>query len=118
MRVLLDEDVNPYVANIARGLGLDARSVHELGRQKLSDDEQLRFAATKERTIVTRNRDDFIRLTVTFFGTGEIHYGVLIIPYSLPNNRPERIAHALKRWLEKHSEHGSLGRTFVDFLSP
>ena len=47
------------------------------------------------RIFVTRNRDDFIRLTLERFRTGEAHAGVLIVPRSLPNDQPERIAHAL-----------------------
>lgn len=95
MRFLLDEDVNPETAEVARGLGLDTISVHEIDRRGLSDDEQLRSAARDARIFVTRNRDDFVRLTIERFRTGEAHAGVLVVPRSLPNDRPERIAHAL-----------------------
>jgi hypothetical protein len=63
MRFLLDEDLPPKVAVIARSLGLDVVSVHEIGRTGLSDEAQLRFAASETRILVTRNRDDFIALT-------------------------------------------------------
>jgi predicted nuclease of predicted toxin-antitoxin system len=95
VRFLLDEDVNPAVAEIARGLGLDTISVHEIDRRGLPDHEQLQWAAREARVFVTRNRDDFIRLTVERFRTGEAHAGLLIVPRSLPNDQPERIAHAL-----------------------
>lgn len=97
MQFLLDEDLHPGTAEIGRGLGLDVVSVHEIGRRGFSDEEQLRFAALDQRVLVTRNRNDFIRLTVSFFQTGELHAGILIVPQSLPNHRPERIAHALRR---------------------
>lgn len=115
MRFLLDEDVNPVVAEIARGLGLDVVSVHEIDRRGFPDEQQLRFSAAQGRIFLTRNRDDFLRLTVTFFQAGELHQGVLIVPRSLPNHFPERIAHALKRWRERG---GDPGPHFVDFLSP
>ena len=115
MRFLLDEDLTPSIAEIARGLGLDAVSVHEIGRRGFEDEEQLRFAASQQRILVTRNRDDFLRLMALFFQTGEFHPGLLIVPYSLPNHRPERIAHALKRWRERPGDPGS---HFVDFLPP
>jgi predicted nuclease of predicted toxin-antitoxin system len=114
MRFLLDEDVNPAAAGIGRRLGLDVVSVHEIGRRGFGDEEQLRFAVAQGRVFVTRNRDDFIRLTVSFFQTGEMHHGVLLVPHSLPNHRPAQIAHALKRWA---SRTGHPGAHFLDFLS-
>ena len=114
MRFLLDEDLNPLIAEVARALGLDVVSVHEIDRRGVPDEGQLRFSAAEDRIFVTRNRDDFIRLTIAFFQTGESHAGVLIVPRSLPNHRPERIAHALKRWQERPGDPGS---SFIDFLS-
>ena len=114
MPFLLDEDLNPAVAEIGRSLGLDIVSVHEIDRRGFTDQEQLRFAIREHRTLVTRNRDDFLRLTISFFQTGEFHYGLLIVPYSLPNHRPDRIAHALKRWVDDYRDPGP---HFLDFLS-
>ena len=37
MKFLLDEDLNPEVATIGRGLGLDVVSVHEADRRGLDD---------------------------------------------------------------------------------
>jgi predicted nuclease of predicted toxin-antitoxin system len=113
MRFLLDEDLNPAVAEIARGLGLDVLSIHEIDRRGLEDENQLRFAASEDRIFITRNRDDFIKLTVRLFQTGEPHRGVLIVPHSLPNHLPERIAHALRSW---HGRSGDPGPYFIDFL--
>jgi uncharacterized protein with PIN domain len=115
MRFLLDEDVNPAAAEISRGLGLDAISVHEIDRRGYTDPEQLRFAISEGRVLVTRNRDDFVRLTISWFQTRELHAGVLIVPRSLPNHRPDRIAHSLKRWREGA---GDPGLHFIAFLAP
>ena len=101
MRFLLDEDVNPAVAEIGRGLGLDVVSVHELQRQGFDDEPHLHYAAADNRLFVTRNRDDFIKLTVDFFHAGQAQAGVLIVPHSLPNHQPARLAHALHRWSER-----------------
>ncbi|HSL85071.1 MAG TPA: DUF5615 family PIN-like protein [Thermoanaerobaculia bacterium] len=114
MRFLLDEDLSPVAAETARGLGLDAVSVHEIGRRGYGDREQLDFAATENRIFITRNRDDFILLTVEAFRTGAPHAGVLVVPRSLPNHHPERIAHALRRWRDEHPDPGT---HFLDFLS-
>jgi predicted nuclease of predicted toxin-antitoxin system len=118
LRYLLDEDVNPAVAQAARTLDLDVVSVHEIGRrgEAFPDDAQLRFAASEQRVLVTRNRDDFIRLTLRFFQAGEPHSGVLIIPHNLPNRHPGRIARALKRWHDARPARKSPEAYVIDFL--
>lgn len=117
MRFLLDEDLPPKAAEVSRGLGLDAVSVHELGRLGLTDRAQLRFAAREGRVFVTRNRDDYRELTLEFFRAGEAHAGVLTVGRKLPNNRPERVAHALHRWAEsREGQAGSFGPYVIDFL--
>lgn len=115
MKFLLDEDLPPRAAEIARGLGLDVISVHELGRQGLTDRDQLRFASGEGCVFLTRNHRDFIELTVEFYRAGEAYSGVLLVRRNLPNDRPERIAHALKRWADTWAE---VSATFdgVDFL--
>ena len=117
-RFLLDEDLNPTAAEVARGLGLDVVSVHEIERLGLSDEEQLRFAATEGRILVTRNRDDFLALTTEFYRRGNPHRGVLIVTAGLPNNRPERLAHALARWKRERGDHLHTTTHYADFLSP
>jgi len=91
-------------AQIARGLGLDATSVHEIGRRGLADVEQLRHATSHGQILVTRNRDDFLQLTMDFYERSESHGGVLIVTRGLPNDRPAGIAHALKHWADAHAE--------------
>jgi predicted nuclease of predicted toxin-antitoxin system len=112
----MDEDVNPRAAEIALGFGLDVVSVHELGRRGLDDWEQMAYAASEKRTIVTRNRDDFIKLTVAAYQSGKPHHGVLIVPYSIPNKHPDRIARTLKAWCDKMSR-SEPHSYFIDFLS-
>lgn len=119
MRYLLDEDVNPAVSEAARTLGLDVLSVHEIGRAGLAfpDEAQLHFAAAERRIIVTRNRDDFIRLTRDFFQAGQAHYGVLVVPHTLPNRDPGRIARALKQWHDARPTAPEPEPYIIDFLA-
>ena len=118
MRYLLDEDVHPAVAEAARALGLDVVSVHELGRRggDFPDEAQLRYAASERRILVTRNRDDFIRLTREFFGAAEPHFGVLVAPHSLPNRDPGGLARALKRWHDARPQAEDPEPYVIDFL--
>ena len=116
VRFLFDEDLPQRIAEIARGLGLDAVSVHEIGRRGFSDAEQLSFAASEKRVLVTRNRNDFIKLTIYRFQTSQPHEGVLIVARGLPNHHPDRVAHELVRWSQQQQAASST--TFVlDFLS-
>jgi predicted nuclease of predicted toxin-antitoxin system len=115
IRFLLDEDLPPAVAVMTRSLGLDVVSVHEIGRTGLPDEDQLRFAASESRILVTRNRDDFIALTLRAYATNAPHHGVLIVPRSAPNTHPERIARAVAAWAGRYSV-AHPGSGFVDFL--
>ncbi|MDP9477638.1 MAG: hypothetical protein M3R38_18465 [Actinomycetota bacterium] len=64
---------------------------------------------------LARNHRDFIELTVEFYRAGEAYAGVLLVRRNLPNDRPESIAHALKRWADARAD---VSATFdgVDFL--
>jgi hypothetical protein len=117
LRYLLDEDVHPEAAVAARGLGLDIVSVHEVGRRGRSDYHQLRLAAADGRVFVTRNRDDYIMLTVEAFRAGEPHHGVLILPHTLPNTQPGRIARALAAWHGRWEAAGHPGSGFIEFIT-
>ena len=114
LRYYLDEDISPKIAKLLRKHKVDCTSAHERGMAQASDLEQLEIAVREERCLVTRNRDDFIRLTVQFFNSQLPHHGVLIIPHSYPGDRFSLIAEALKKYAQQHS--GGLVPCTIDFL--
>ena len=120
MRFLLDEGINPKVSTAADELGIDVTSVHEIRRLGLSDWEQLLLAADDGRVLVTRNRADSLHCTAELYRAGQRHRGVLIVPWSLSNERPAAIASALRRWAQAHAHDGpdGFGPYHVDFLTP
>ncbi|MGD9326908.1 MAG: DUF5615 family PIN-like protein, partial [Desulfobacterales bacterium] len=92
MKLYLDEDISPKVSVILRQKGMDAVSAHETGMLEASDEEQLSFAAAEGRVMVTRNRDDFIALTVQFFDDLKPHRGLIIIPHTIPGSEFSKLA--------------------------
>jgi predicted nuclease of predicted toxin-antitoxin system len=117
MRFFLDEDLSDEVARIARNLGIDVWSVHEVGRRRLGDDEQFDYAASNGMVMVTRNRDDYLILNAQHYEMGKLNCGLLIVPHSLPDTQPSRIAHRLKRWAdEKEAAPESFGSYVYEWL--
>ena len=79
LRFLLDEDIIDSVAVGLRARGVDAVSVHEIGRsgQRIDDDEQLAYAVEQGRVLVTYNRDDFQDIDAKWREEGRQHAGIL-----------------------------------------
>lgn len=79
LRFLLDEDVSHRVAQGLRQRGIDAVSVHEIGRgnRRLPDEEQLIYAAKDGRVLVTYNRSDYQVPDAAWRVRGETHAGIL-----------------------------------------
>jgi len=114
LKYYLDEDLSPKIARLLREQKIDCTSAHEIGMVQASDLAQLEFAANERRCLVTKNRDDFIRLSVQFFNNQLPHYGVLIIPHSYPGDRFSLIAEALEIYTKRHP--GGMMPYTIDFL--
>jgi len=115
VKFYLDEDLSPQIAVLLRNKGLGCISAHETRMLGVSDLEQLMFASSQKRCIVTKNRDDFIRLTVQFFNDELPHFGLLIIPSTIPGDKFSQIANALFGYAKDCSE--DLPNYTIDFLS-
>jgi predicted nuclease of predicted toxin-antitoxin system len=114
VKLYLDEDISPKVAVVLRKKGLDAVSAHEIGMLGASDEQQLSFAADEERAMVTRNRDDFITLTVRFFEDLKPHHGLIIVPHTIPGYQFSTLATSLVKF-SKNYTHGMEPYT-IEFL--
>ena len=98
MNLYLDEDISPKVAEILRKRKVDASSAHDIGMLEASDEDQLAFAASEERAMVTRSRDDFITLTVQFFEAQKPHKGIIIVPHTIPGSEFSKLATLLAKF--------------------
>lgn len=77
-RLYLDEDVHRRVASALRLRQYDIVSAHDAHRWGLTDDEQLGFAASQGRAIVTFNVADFVVLHGEWLRAGRTHAGIIV----------------------------------------
>ena len=79
LRFLLDEDMSQRVAEGLRARGVDAVSVHEIGRgnRRVPDEDQLNYAVEQDRVFVTYNRGDFQALDGQWRRQERQHNGIL-----------------------------------------
>ncbi len=102
MKYYLDEDISPRVAELLRKNRVEAISAHEQGMIGTSDEQQLLAAAKAGRAMVTRNRNDFIRLTVSFFEGLKPHHGSVIIPHYIPGHDFSLMARLLSHLADEY----------------
>lgn len=102
MKFYLDEDLSQKIAERLRAQGIDAVGAHEAQAEGFSDAQQLEIASRQKRCLVTRNRNDFITLTLHAYHTQQPHHGVLIVPYSFPGDQFTRLTKALADYATTH----------------
>ena len=79
MKLYLDENLSPRVAELLRGRGLDAISAHEVGNTQLADIAQLGYSTAQGRAIVTCDVADFIALATEMIAANADHAGIVLI---------------------------------------
>ena len=78
VRLYLDEDVDPLLAQVLRTRGINCLSTQEANNRGKSDIEQLAFAVSHERAFLTFNIKDFARLSQDYAVTGRPHSGIIL----------------------------------------
>ena len=104
MKVYLDEDLSPSIAELLRRRGLDAASAQEVGNVQLDDRAQLAYATRDGRAIVTANVVDFIQLAREAVATNTDHGGIILVPSSLRGDEFEAIASAILEALKPYRD--------------
>jgi len=77
-RLYLDQDVRIQLGGMLRSNFVDAVTTLEAGRLGADDQDQLSFAASSDRAILTHNRLDFEDLHERWLAIHEPHAGILI----------------------------------------
>ncbi len=97
IRLYLDEDVHKRVASALRLRHFDAVSAHDVGRWGLGDEEQLAFAATEGRALLTFDSPDYIQLHRKWLHDGREHSGIIISDQLPVGETVRRLLHLLNR---------------------
>lgn len=77
-KLLLDEHIWAYLANILCEQGFDVIHVCEIGLDATPDNEILQYAVSKHRAVLTFNIKDYIPLAIQYFEDGKEHCGVVV----------------------------------------
>ena len=78
--IFIDEDVWGALASALREHGYDALNAHECGRsnQQISDEDQLSFAVSQGRMLISHNIGDYCHLDAAWRMKDQAHCGILI----------------------------------------
>ena len=87
----LDEDVSVLVADLLRARGFSVETTREAQRLRATDEQQLAYTASQQRTLLTHNRADFERLHRTYMAAGSHHGGILIAVRHPPHEIVRRL---------------------------
>ena len=74
----LNEHLSPRLAVQLREYGFDVTSTVEKGLMEADDDEQLAYAASSQRAIVTFNHKDFAVRHQRYMKEGQEHWGIIL----------------------------------------
>jgi predicted nuclease of predicted toxin-antitoxin system len=78
VRLYLDEDVHPDLAQEVQKAGFDCEAAIEAGMRTKGDEEQLEYAARQGRCILTFNIGDFHALATQWAKACKTHSGILL----------------------------------------
>lgn len=108
IKLYLDEDVDPLLAQVLRSRGTDCLATREVNNLGISDSEQLAFAVSQGRAILTLNVEDFVQLAREWSESGRHHKGIIVSDHLPFATLLRRILAMLLR-----HEQGDLTDTFV-----
>jgi len=106
VKLYLDEDVHTFIAHALRLRGWDVLTTQEAERRGADDLDQVNFATSRGRAILSYNVRDFTRLHYELIGSGRTHAGIL----AATQDDPRRNLRALFNLLNVVSEEAVRGQ--------
>lgn len=104
MKLYLDENLSPRIAELLRARGLDAVSAHEAGNTQLTDVAQLRYATGQGRAIVTCDVADFVALATEMIAANADHAGIVLVSAAFRTDDFTAIAGAIEQAARRYPE--------------
>lgn len=98
LKLYLDEDIDPHLATALRNRGFNVVTVSEVGLRGETDREQLEYAASENRALVTFNIRDFARLHREWQYEGKQHSGIIVSP-QITKRKFGKMLHMLQQLL-------------------
>jgi Domain of unknown function (DUF5615) len=95
IELYLDEDVDVLIAQLMRARGFAVVTTQEAGQLRNSDAEQLAYAVSQHKTLLTHNRVHFEALAQTYFAAGQPHDGIIIVVRRPPREIARRLLRIL-----------------------
>ena len=87
----LDEDVNVLIADLVRARGFQVTTTQAAGLKGTTDANQLAFATSQKKAILTHNRVHFEALAQRYFEEKKTHSGIIIAVRRPPKELSRRI---------------------------
>ena len=101
LALYLDEDVAVQLATALRQRGIDALTTRDAGMAHASDTQQVAFAASQRRAILTHNKRDFILIHRTYVEQGDEHSGIIVADHDTLGPLVRRVS---KLWFTVSAE--------------
>ena len=95
IELYLDEDVDVLIAQLIRARRFVVVTTQEAGQLRNNDAEQLTYAVSQHKTLLTHNRVDFEALAQTYFVAGQPHDGIIVAVRRPPRDIARRLLRIL-----------------------
>ena len=95
IELYLDEDVDVLIAQLLHARGFIVVTTQEAGSSLAAMHEQLAYAVSQHKTLLTHNRVDFETLAQTYVAAGQSHDGIIIAVRHPPRELARRLLRIL-----------------------
>lgn len=95
IELYLDEDVSVLIAELLHARGFVAISTRDAGQRQNTDAEQLAYAVSQSKTLLTHNKADFEKLAQEYTAAKLDHHGIILAQRRNPYDIVERLLRLL-----------------------